>query len=387
MFEIINYYKKNLFLVIIISLLFVSLSINGLAADSDVDAEIELNKVYQHDNLDLNLSAKIDEDGASLPELWLQFKRPDYDLIVGKKNLKQGPGYFSQLMLSDEGPSLNVIMSRSEHDLFNVHFKAKQFVAFLGEGVDKQLFVHRLENNTLFPNLKIGISEAMMASEHIHPAYYIPIPYWPYYLTSKLIGLDSKYNSYEDKYIGLDFTYDFDNDVQVYGELMVDEYAQHSSANNPDKRAHLLGMSYPYQKDLMFRAEYSNVFNCVYGHRYAQNNYVYDDELIGHRLGPDSDVFDVEMEKIIDQNQTLKVGLRYIRKGLGNFSIDSEMEHEENKFLSTVTERQKLLRIEYERDVSNNITTGIETEIGQAWIKDKGSEDFVNVDFEVIIEL
>ena len=137
-------------------------------------------------------------------------------------------------------------------------------------------------SQSLIPNATIGLSESMMASKVINPAYYLPVPFWPYYLTAKLSGINNKHNQHEDKYIGIDFTYTFDNNTKLYGELLVDEYPQHSWANNPDKRAHILGLSYPYSKSINLRAEYSNVFNNVYQHRYSENKYKHDDNMIGH---------------------------------------------------------------------------------------------------------
>jgi hypothetical protein len=252
--------------------LFYSFHSVSYADNFTLHTDFELNNSHQFNNIELNTSLGIDNKGNNRNELWLVLNKGWYDIILGRRVLSQGPGYFSQLMLSEQGPPLDMVMTRSNHKLFAETITAEQLIAYLDEGVDKQLFVHRLESETLIPNMKIGISESMMTSKLINPAYYLPVPFWPYYLTAKLSGIDNDYNKHEDKYIGLDFTYTFDNNTQVYGELLVDEYPQHSWANNPDKRAHLLGLYYPYNANFKIRAEYSNVFNNVYQHRYPANN-------------------------------------------------------------------------------------------------------------------
>lgn len=156
-------------------------------------------------------------------------------------------------------------------------FKVFQMTAFLEKENNRQLFIHRLSTASIFPGLEVGASEAMMVSEIIHPLYYLPLSFWPYYLSTKIIGMDSIYNDYTDHYIGLDFyytfpnsdmrhthaslmleldfSYTFPNRARIYGELLVDEYPFRWWHKNPDKRAHLLGVYYPLTPELEFRAE------------------------------------------------------------------------------------------------------------------------------------
>lgn len=96
---------------------------------------------------------------------------------------------------------------------------------------------------------------------------------------------------------------------------------------------------------------YSNVFNYMYIHRYPQNNYLYNGEPIGHWLGPDGDVLDLEIRRVGDKRDDLKLGLQYVRKGPGNFSEDyhTSEDYYATKFLSRIVERRAFIKVEYEK--------------------------------------
>ncbi len=358
-----------------------------MAKNIDFNPEVVFSKKFQEDWVDINLTGLVTVSGVTLPELYFTFNALKNKVNVGRKYLKLGPGHFSQLMLSDKETPLNIISYQGEFTWKEQDIDYFQMMAFLDEGVNKQLFIHRLSNNTLINNLEFGLSEAMIASHKIHPAYYNPLPFWPYYLTAKIIGINSDYNRYEDKYIGADFTYHFNNGAQIYGELLIDEYAQVVWANNPDKRAHLFGVYYPLDSQTELRAEYSNVFNYVYLHRYPENSYSYNDKYIGHWLGHDGDVFDIQVKRDIGYNQNLKVGLRLIRKGIGDMETDYGPDHHDKKFLSTITEEKYLLRSGYQLKTGPNFQIDIEMELGKSIQQTGIEEEILNLGCNLNIQL
>lgn len=379
--------KLSVFRIIFVLIFFLFIVCSELIIAKNFNPEIILYKKIQENWFDVNITGKLDTSGVSLPEFYFTFGAFNNRVNIGSKYIKLGPGYFSQLMLSDKGTPLNIISYEGDFTWQKHDIDYFQMIAYLDEGVNKQLFVHRLSNNTLINNLEIGLSEAMMASRVIHPAYYNPLPFWPYYLTAKIIGLSSEYNSHEDKYIGADFIYQFDNGTQLYGELLVDEYAQVSWANNPDKRAHLIGLYYPVDKKTELRTEYSNVFNYVYLHRYPENRYTYNDKYIGHWLGHDGDVLDIEVKRKINNTQEVKVGVRLIRRGIGDMETDYGPDHQEKKFLSTITEENVLLRSGYRFEVNKTLSLGIEAELGKSFQLEGAEEDIFNLGCNVNIEL
>jgi len=359
--KILKYSIPGLFIILL-------LSINIFAQSSFNDLSIELHKNFDINNYDLFLTAELNNNGPGFSEVYIKTTiNNEQILTIGKKYIKQGPGYFSQLMLSDQNTSLPLIQREGSFFLENKKILFSQMLAYLDENVNKQLFVHRLEVNTLYPGLSLGVSEAMMASNVVHPAYYLPFPFWPYYLTAKLIGIYSEYNSHEDKYIGFDFSYEFKNKSKIYAELLVDEYPMKSEYGNPDERAHLIGYYYPYNNNTALRFEYSNVFNYVYIHRYPENIYTYNGELLGHYLGPDADVLNLEYKKTLDKNKSYSLNLRHTRKGIGNLNEDYDSDHEEKKFLSEISSSTTELIISYNDIINKNIKYEVNLNIGQGW--------------------
>ncbi|MEC9489166.1 MAG: capsule assembly Wzi family protein [Halanaerobium sp.] len=311
--------------------------------------ELILQKDISWQQVEGHIELAAGRNGVALREAYLQLNTPLGILSAGRRLSPIGPGYFSRLLLSDNIP-LDQVRLDSEHNWFGYDVSATQLVAFLGEGINKQFFAHRLSTTSLLPGWEIGVSEAMMVSEVIHGGFYLPLPFLPYYLTKKIVGIGSIYDDYGDNYVGVDFTYHLKQGGYLYGELLVDEYPQHEWANNPDERAHLLGIYYPINKKTELRAEYSNVFNYVYIHRLPQNNYIYRGSLLGHWLGPDGDVIDLELKRMFARDREVKLGIRYIRKGPGNLAEDYQPEtKDEMQFLSSIVEERAVLRFAYEQ--------------------------------------
>lgn len=331
---------------------------------------LEYNNSLNINNLFLNISGGLKNDFLYLDELSINIPFKKRNIIIGKHKISMGPGHFSQLMLSNNCP-LSMIYYENDFIFFDLSLKGHVLVADIDSKINKKLFLHRVSFDSLFPGLHVALSESMMVHKMIHPAYYIPLPYWPYYLTAKLLGIYSEYNHYEDKYFGIDFTYNFDHEYKVYGELLVDEFPQISSANNPYKLASLIGFNYINSNDLIVRAEYSNVFNYVYVHRFPDNVYKHEDKPIGHWLGPDSDVFDIELERAFTSGNLYRIGFRHIRKGIGDFDKDYGSDHLEKMFMSEVTKREMLLRLGYEKDLYKSLRVILSLDVGKSY-------DYVN---------
>ena len=378
--------KRKLLMIICFSFLVFLLPASGLAQNLYLQPEITINKKIDLQEVDWYLTGDIDDAGILLPEFYFTFELFDSQITVGKKYVKLGPGYFSQLMLSDLGTPLNMLSWEGDFTWSGEEIEYFHMIAYLDEGVNKQLFVHRLSNNTLFENIEIGVSEAVMASRVIHPAYYNPLPFWPYYLTTKLIGLDSEYNNHEDKYLGIDFNYHLDNGARLYGELLVDEYPMRIEDGNPDKRAHLIGYYYPYHEKTELRAEYSNVFNSVYVHRYPENTYTYNGKLLGHWLGNDGDVLDLELSHKLDAKQAYSIGIRGQRKGIGSLDEDFGPDHEEKKFLSEITSTKAEVIVGYKNKVRSNVELEVEGRVGREWTEE-GSSNIFGINLSLGIEL
>jgi len=356
----------------LIFIIFFVLIPGELIYGADVYPEIEFKKEVYH-NIELN-------------EIYIQGNVFGGELSLGRRFYRSGPGYFSQLLLSDQSTSLELIMYEGKFCLEGYENNYTMLIAYLDEGVNKQLFYHRVSNDSLIEGLEIGLAESVIVSEHVHPAYYLPIPFIPFYLISYLVGQDTKYNHYEDKYIGIDFTYQFPAGIELYGELLVDEYPQTTADNNPDKRGHLLGLYFP-RGDKEFRIEYSNVFNYVYLHRYPQNSYTYEGKYLGHWLGHDGDILNLELRKRLNRNNLLKTGLSYLRKGIGDMKTDFGPDHKEKKFLSRVTKREILFHLGYLWEIDENISFEMNSSTGKAYFEDRDDENIFKLELGLIVNL
>ncbi|MGB4006204.1 MAG: hypothetical protein WBK86_07435, partial [Halanaerobiales bacterium] len=211
----------------------------GIAPELVLEKEYFLDEIILVNKMasNLNMVFFISSKGIELDELYVQGELFGGELTLGRKYQRSGPGYFSQLLLSDQGTPLTMISHEGKFimkDKDEEYFLENDYImlwAYLDEGVNKQFFYHRISNDTLIKGLEIGVAESVIASRQIHPAYYLPVPFLPYYLTSYIIGQDSIYNDNEDKYIGFDFTYSFANGAEIYGELLVDEFPQTKADN------------------------------------------------------------------------------------------------------------------------------------------------------------
>ena len=254
---------------------------------------------FQYDNI----------NNFSIDELYTNFKIDKHKLSIGKKHLKLNPGKINQLIINQNGPSVPLIYLEDDLKYFDV----QQAVLFITEDKKRRLFLRRLSFDKIIKNFEIGFTEAIMASEYINFFYYFPYPYVPAYLYKKLSGLNNIYDQHDDVYAGIDLNYKY-RKIELYAELMVDEYPSHPGAANPNKRGHLIGFKLPFHNNYYINLEYSNVFAGVYEHRYEENDYTYLEENIGHTFGADVVEYDL---RIGYKNDNINYNLTYsnIKKG------------------------------------------------------------------------
>lgn len=295
------------------------------------------------------------KEGLSLEELYTKIFKNDYYIYLGQKHIELVNGSQIKLLANKNGPSTTMFYYNKEHK----YFTGEAGLIFLGENNSRYMFIHRLTNNSLIPNLQIGISESAIAHNKINPLYYIPQYYVPYYAIKKLFGLKNEYNYYEDSYIGIDLKYNND-DFTVYGELLVDEYPYQDFATNPDKRAHLVGIKVPIKDRYWVGLEYSNVYAGVYEHRLEKNRYEYLGKYIGHQYGPDTVQYQIKFG-INRKNKKYIFNFANIKNGPNNInaapnvgdggillkSIESEINEYSLKYQLDKDEKYYEIKLEY----------------------------------------
>jgi hypothetical protein len=93
--------------------------------------------------------------------------------------------------------------------------------------------------------------------------------------------------------------------------------------------------------------------------------------MIGHWLGQDGDVFDFQIKKKIAPRQSLSVGLRYIREGIGGFDQLANYEG----LLKEIKRREKILKFNYTNKINNQLSSIFKINLGQTWQKETGAKD------------
>lgn len=353
---------------------------------NDYDVGAFINKELSYKDYIFNITAGLNNKKIFFSNLNCTLNNSWGEFIIGRQKAKIGPGYFAQLILSDNSFPLDMVYHKNKYTLENGYMEGEQLIAFLNSNINRQLFIHRISTDILYPGLEVGLSESLMVFNKIHPSYYIPLPYWPYYLSKKMFAIHNEYDWYGDNYIGIDFKYRFDNNAKIYGEILVDEFPMASSHSHPDKRAHLIGIYYPINNNIVLRSEFSNVHSYTYTHRYSENNYVYQEKPIGHWLGSDGDVFDIEIENIVSDEFAYRYGLRYVRHGSINIFDEYEDSYVFKWYGNDIVKRDILIRMGLDQEFSNGFSVDLTAELGRTFSNEK-ADSVLNIDMGINIDL
>ena len=248
------------------------------------------------------------------------------DMTVGRQRIRWGPGVTGRLLLSDRAPLDGLTFQLG---LDKIHYT--QIHAARDFSLGKWLLAHRLEGRVL-PNLKIGISEAIVVSGGFRMRFVHLIPAFPYYLIQHLtIKGDREQDRWTNALVSVDASVNLRDNLLAYAEFMADDFPWAMSAKGrvPHMVGGIIGISLMKPLHLadgvpilMTRigellkgaasrdpvsetsqgghgrpdtyysvtAEYVRVNNYVYSHKNPDNTYITrTGQLIGHRLGPDAD--------------------------------------------------------------------------------------------------
>ncbi len=142
----------------------------------------------------------------------------------------------------------------------------------------KRVGIHYFDWDIL-PQLSVGLGEGFITSEPFAGDFvYDWTPFLPYYLAKYLPGVPSQPNSAR---FYLDAVYRMEA-MEIYGELLVNEFPMTPGATNPALFAFTLGVEGPW-----WLAEYAHVRNHAYSNRHLGTTYSLQNEPIGHRFGDD----------------------------------------------------------------------------------------------------
>lgn len=228
----------------------------------------------------------VDMKEVASTQAYAKFKLPWFDIELGKDNVRWGPGYHGQLIISDNPQPMDMIRIDGRYG----KIKAQIFTAKLGSEMgDKYLSTHRAEL-ALRKGIDLGISEVIVYGDRFEVSYMNP--FQTYLITQNMIESSAK--KIDNVLAGVDFSHRIANKLQVYGELVVDDAAPlETPLNHWDTKFGILAGIYivdPFSvSDTDLRMEYTFINQYCYTHEVPINAYKHYSSVIGHWLGPDAD--------------------------------------------------------------------------------------------------
>ncbi|MFW6015393.1 MAG: hypothetical protein ACOCRK_03085, partial [bacterium] len=130
--------------------------------NKNIDFKMSINTNISYNGSEVNYDFTVTDLNINLESNYGYF-------VFGRNSMKMGPGYFSQLMISENSFPMEMIYHQHEYNFFGVPFQGEQLVAFIDNDEQKKLFAHRMSNNTLIPNLEVGVSESLIAYKEVNP--------------------------------------------------------------------------------------------------------------------------------------------------------------------------------------------------------------------------
>lgn len=288
------------------------------------DARIRLHGAFelsQRDATDLsttNLNPWREDVVLRVPHagIWIE-PLPRFSAFVGRTAIQWGPGYRSNLGVSDNSPPFDLVLLHYQPPLegrFRIY--SSLFATRLDPVWHEQprylaqryYMGHRLDA-WLGNRLGIGISEFVLyggEAPYWESMYFNPV--MPYYV--------SQYNADRDDNVIVtgDFWCRLFSGVAAYGELLVDDY-QYAQSDSPDALAMMAGLHWSDEHQNELRTEYARMNRWVYTHRIPEQRYTHYGTAIGQPLGPDSDQWWTRWQHWLSPDTQLSLSYVLQRKG------------------------------------------------------------------------
>jgi len=125
-------------------------------------------------------------------------------------------------------------------------------------------------------------------------------------------------------FISFDFNFSPRKAILFYGELLIDDFQIEKSTpsdKEPNELGYVLGlrMVLPFgHSRYQLNLEYDRIANRTYNQKNEWNRYLNNNRLIGSRLGPDSDRFELELKGWIRNGVESFFKYSYMRRGEGS---------------------------------------------------------------------
>lgn len=276
-------------------------------------------------------------------------------LVAGYAPLPNwGYGRTAPLVLSNLTPPMLQVGFRWRSGKFTY----EKLVGFPDFSQNKYLFAHRLEVSPT-PTLDLSVSEVVMASEKAARVYTNFIPGWPLYLNQHF-GIGNFHNDDFNGHLALGARWQSPW-ATLYGDLFVDDMPMSPEHGDAYLIAAQGGIERPiilWGREAVLGVEYTRVNNWTYTIRRTGLDYTHHGYVIGHWLGPDSDLVDVSVRLPQTRMGDVTVSYQRVRHGegrIGDVWEDYGTEYaRQHDFLTGVVEVQHLLGIAHERPVGES---------------------------------
>jgi len=271
-------------------------------------------------------------------ELYLEYRKKDFSVLLGRWHNKWGYSDRYSLVLNDTLPARNGFWIRTKIDRLSFEYFVSSESSFKvdkaivprnltdtlkpGEIIQRTLIGHRLEWSTS----KIGMYFAEIA--YCPSEGYLPNPKYlnPFFLYFLFQFNDAQLNSG----IGVDANIIWDlgafvkfKNVRTYGELLIDDFQyEEVPTKEPPQIGFLVGIDYK-NSNFAITAEYTRIWAWTYLHENPWERYETLGYPLGHPYGPDFDELFFRIKKNFGkQFLTLNWEISYRRKGEPNMETE-----------------------------------------------------------------
>ena len=306
---------------------------------------------------------------------------PSFPQLMLKANYNKKI-YFSYLIGSlNSNISHNYCTAETEADLFLCNVSIPDLYTDEWSYVDDPLHWYSAYQNSIYPsvsnqvyqryivnhrldfmptnNFRIGIYEQIIFGAKSPPfSYLIPInPLW----SSQHSGNDT-----DNLMMGMDLEYIFKK-YRFYSAFLMDEWALFDTFSQKERNwfAYQIGLSRTlniFDKNSLFKFEYSKVDPRTYRHRYIINQPKHNGYNLGYWSGSDSDNIYANLSVFINDLSIFKFIYQYTRIGAQDHLtiLQNQYENEDVDFLGDNFHAIRELRISYTKTLKNMIDLDIE---------------------------
>ncbi len=210
---------------------------------------------------------------------WIDYTTEKVSLRLGRFSQQWGPGRFTNLLVSDNSPPLDLIRATLQFS-DNVSFTG--FTSTIEPDSGSWFSAHRLDMR-LRENLRVGVFEgAFYTTETVNFAYTNPILFW----------YAVQWNEADDDnlFMGLDAVWMPHRNLAAYVEWLIDDFQYQTKYNRPHKMGGTAGLNWVHPgSGLAAALEYTAIQKYVYSQKLPRNIFLHNDRIIGSELGPDAD--------------------------------------------------------------------------------------------------